>query len=351
MKKPIHYSTTVFLMLFIGSIMGSTQNLMAATKYALIVGIGQQPSDSKWKPTSAHHDVEVMKMALRSKGFDSIFTLSNSEATKTAILEAFDHVRRNARPGDVFAFHFSGHGQQMADDNADELDGYDEALVCYGAPMEFDGWYKDEHHLRDDQVTGLIDKIRAKLGAKGEVMIFVDAGFGSKNAGGFEHFRGGAKPYQSVDFVNNAHGFDQNAGIYEDRPFGMPNLTYAPIVTLSAAESSLVSAEQSGNGALTMALDRALENLKPGERYPDLFEEIQEAHIAMSLNQYPILQGDVDTEIFVHSGFEILSEKFTPFSAGLDPNINLSMIIGYPPNHLEVGKEDSPRKRSYFSFQ
>ena len=46
-----------------------------------------------------------------------------------------DRVQR----GDIAYFHYSGHGQQIADDNGDEADGYDETLVAIDAP------YSDEY--------------------------------------------------------------------------------------------------------------------------------------------------------------------------------------------------------------
>jgi hypothetical protein len=33
----------------------------------------------------------------------------------------------------LYIFNSSGHGQQIQDDNGDELDGYDEALIPYDA--------------------------------------------------------------------------------------------------------------------------------------------------------------------------------------------------------------------------
>ncbi|MGK0138943.1 MAG: hypothetical protein ACI9DJ_002399 [Algoriphagus sp.] len=44
--------------------------------------------------------------------------------------------------GDVILIHFSCHGQQIEDLSGDEVDGLNEAIVCYGAPMDFTDGYK-----------------------------------------------------------------------------------------------------------------------------------------------------------------------------------------------------------------
>ena len=54
--------------------------------------------------------------------------------------------------GEVIVVHFSGHGQQIADDNHDEADRLDETVVPYDAPSRWTTGYTGERHIRDDEL-------------------------------------------------------------------------------------------------------------------------------------------------------------------------------------------------------
>jgi Caspase domain len=51
------------------------------------------------------------------------------QPTKAAILHAYRRVVAQSQPGDSIFLHYSGHGTKVPDQNGDEEDGYDEALV------------------------------------------------------------------------------------------------------------------------------------------------------------------------------------------------------------------------------
>ena len=77
--------------------------------------------------------------------------------------------------------HFSCHGQQITDVNKDEAlvnsrDKYDEALIPYDASVSY-GWngYKGEKHLLDDTLNEWLNKIAAKVGKDGCVILVADA--------------------------------------------------------------------------------------------------------------------------------------------------------------------------------
>ena len=70
-------------------------------------------------------------------------------ATMKRVLQEFED---QLNPGDVAVIHYSGHGQQIMDDNGDEPDGYDEALIPVDAHAKYEkGEYEGERHLRDDE--------------------------------------------------------------------------------------------------------------------------------------------------------------------------------------------------------
>ena len=62
------------------------------------------------------------------------------------------------------------------DDNGDEIDGYDESLVPYDAPMNYQkGVYEGENHLIDDEFGVLLSELREKVGPAGNVLTIIDA--------------------------------------------------------------------------------------------------------------------------------------------------------------------------------
>lgn len=82
----------------------------------------------------------------------------------------------------------------MIDDNGDEPDGYDEALIPYDAPRRYSkGIYEGECHLRDDELQLLLDAIRRKAGQTGCMTVVVDAchsGTADRNGNDEEYVRG-----------------------------------------------------------------------------------------------------------------------------------------------------------------
>src|SRR5215216_3820770 len=88
-------------------------------KLGLIVAVGDYPNNGRWKDLSSENDVHYIKAALLKNGFslNNIDSLINAQATKKNILDALDALYNKAQQGDVIVFHFSGHGQQIQDDN------------------------------------------------------------------------------------------------------------------------------------------------------------------------------------------------------------------------------------------
>ncbi|MFQ4137865.1 caspase family protein [Nodosilinea sp. PGN35] len=84
-------------------------------KVALLVGINDYPARERlFGPVT---DVELQKQLLIHRfGFNpsDVHTLTNQQATRQGILEAFDeYLIKQVNPGDVVVFHYSGHGGQV----------------------------------------------------------------------------------------------------------------------------------------------------------------------------------------------------------------------------------------------
>lgn len=166
------------------------------TSRALLVAIDNYPVSGGWNEIHATNDISIVAPLLKSNGFhdNHITVLTNAKATKGDIVAALSDMVTASRRGDYIYLHFSCHGQQMLDDNGDEPDGYDEALIPYDAQRRFRGGvYEGENHLRDDELAVFLDKIRLKIGATGNLIVVFDAchsGSADRNGDDDEYVRG-----------------------------------------------------------------------------------------------------------------------------------------------------------------
>lgn len=159
----------------------------AQNRYALVIGIGQYPSDSGWSEIHGDNDVELIVSALSKVGFpaDNIVKLVNSKATKKTIVSALEEIRDKAISGDIVYIHFSGHGQQVTDLSGDETDHYDEAWIPYDAKKQYEtDVYEGQNHILDDEINLYLNGLRSRIGPKGKIVVVSDAchsGSGSRS--------------------------------------------------------------------------------------------------------------------------------------------------------------------------
>lgn len=125
----------------------------AATEFskrkAVLVGINYV--GTKAQLAGCHNDVETMKRHLMSNGFDASEEMrlllddnQHEYPSHANILDAMKWLVKGAKKGDSLFFHYSGHGTSMADDDGDEADGKDEAMV----PAD----YAEAGMCRDDEI-------------------------------------------------------------------------------------------------------------------------------------------------------------------------------------------------------
>ena len=121
---------------------------------ALLVGINYQGTKSQL--SGCINDVKNMSQTMASMGFElkqdvntRILTEEHKRLpTKREILNGMKWLTRDAKAGDVFWFHYSGHGTQVRDTNGDEADGKDEA-IC---PLD----YAKAGMITDDEMGELL---------------------------------------------------------------------------------------------------------------------------------------------------------------------------------------------------
>lgn len=270
-------------------------------KLALLVGIDKYgkaatpdvPDDEQWRPLGGtKNDIDALRDELDRRGF-YVRTLLDADATKEGILNAFkEHLVDGSSPGrgDVVLFHYSGHGQQIPDDNADEADGYDEALV----PYDNKGIKDFSNHLRDDELGQLLEALAAKTD---NVVVTLDSchsGTGTRS-----HFatRGGPP----------VHPPAQTRGAAADGASGLlpkGKKSTAGYVLLTAARPDQLAGEtrdpatRAVMGAFTYQLVKALRAAGPKTTYKQLIDRIGVKILSMTKNQNPQIEGDASKVLF-----------------------------------------------------
>ena len=153
----------------------------AETHRALVFGLGKQ-ADPMWGRIHGDNDVIFVVQLLQQMGYTDIETLKNEAATKQAMTEAFQALADRCEKGDKVYVHYSGHGQLMTDLDGDEAlkwenshAQWDESWIPYDAYMVYGPEDRGEKHLCDDEVSEFLDKIRTKIGKRGELVVVVDA--------------------------------------------------------------------------------------------------------------------------------------------------------------------------------
>ena len=278
------------------------RGLQLNRKYALIVTIGQYSPATQWERINSGNDYGLIRSALEKQGFaaEDIHHLSDSAATREGILAAInDKLLLRAGPGDTVVFHYSGHGQQITDDNHDELDGYDEALVPYDAPQDENQNYQGERHLRDDELNQILNALRRAVGPDGDVLFTIDSCYSGTITRGQVAVRGTDKPL-GLPQAGATSQADKASGMVE---VGADDTSLASFTVLSAVRHNQLAEEtKDGNravGSLSLAFSSGLERLRSSSAtYRDLFDQVKKLVSMQGVNNQPQAEGSLDRQIF-----------------------------------------------------
>ncbi len=330
-------------------------------KLALIIAIGAYNTmETGWAQISSQNDVDIIKGSLEKVGFKDITVLSDADADKKGILAAMKALEDKAKPGDMVVVHLSSHGQQIADDNNDEVDGYDEAVVAFGAPVSnakyrasqrgrgTDLQYDGSLHLRDEEFGSAIASIQAKVysnipGKNGQVLVIMDSchsGTGTRGASAKK--RGGEEPLVPDGWVaktgtkpDDDGGFGIMSEKTKSRGDGTNMGKFVLISGASAEEVNYETEDDSGKGfgSLSYCFSKAIVELQHGSSYRQLFSKIQSEMAERAPKQAPQIEGDVDQEVF--GGSFTAQEKYFAITQMMDEKhikISGGKLMG-----LEVG--------------
>jgi metacaspase-1 len=282
-------------------------NSFAQTRHALIVAIGNypKPEENGWPVINSINDVPLIKNALISnQRFDekNVQVLVDAQADKKGITDALDKLIFAVSPGDIVVIHFSCHGQQLEDDNNDEMDGLDEAIVPYGAIFSYDrAKYKElfAGYLRDDLFGEKIIQLRNRLGKSGDLLVTLDAchsGSGTRDVQTAK-IRGANIPMVTRTFSPAAYSVIENDGVFKENVVATLSDDAATFVLISGAqarESNYECYDDNDNpvGSLSYAFSKALSSIKGTITYQGLFSLIENYMLGKAPKQKPVLEGD-----------------------------------------------------------
>ncbi len=283
------------------------------TKHALIIAIGNYPTDSTgWPKISSANDIQLLKEALDFQGFEDITVIQDSACTKRGIIKAFNKFTENLENGDIAVVHFSCHGQQIEDDNGDEADRLDEAIVTYDAPSGTGRFappdYKGERHLRDDEFGKLALEMRKKLGNKGDLLVILDACHSGTSVRGTAKIRGGMPAYIYSGKKITSSAVKNEVFIYEEQN----SPTLSNYVVISAARYYELNSEipELGCGSLSFAVSKALKECQKDISYRKLFADIQSIMNTKVPGQTPTIEGDIEHKLF--GGDIVVQQAYLP---------------------------------------
>jgi metacaspase-1 len=329
-------AANIFILLL--SCLNVSSQTTGAVKHALIFAIGNYPDSGGWPVISSLHDVSYIQNILSEQGFlqKNISVVSDKDATITGIKNAFEELTREVNKGDIVLIHFSSHGEQVEADYSNKTDGLDECVVTYNAlvPSKSKDFSKDQaEYLRGHTLGTYLKKLRAKLGSKGDVVVFMDNCFSGDGARGVARIRGGGIPFVSNTFDAGRHRKSGSSSLYKESLSDENEKELASYEVISATmpdEVDYETMDEATNttvGSLTYAISKAFGALQAGSALPTyraLFASIQTTMNIKAPRQHPLLEGNETDRIVFGGQFK----NQMPFveASGFDKTNNLLTI-------------------------
>jgi hypothetical protein len=313
---------------------GLKLKLEAQEKIALLMGIGDYPSSTRWPSTNAYNDLNLIKESLILQGFntDSVYTLLDSACTREGIQHAFTAwLTPRLHEGMVVYFHFSGLAQQIKDTDGDEQDGYDESIVPFDAPDKNQiSAFRPESFVTDDELETLFNQIRRKIGPKGQLLVSMDASTSPAKPKSEISTRGGSDKMSLNDNADLNEFFTAPVSLKVMAPFIQ---FYSSSFTQLNEE--FYSDENDSYGLFTYALCQSLILLNKNASYKEWFEKLRIFMNSISRVQIPIMLGDAEVPVFQGQ----ITGKKEQFEVKKIYSKELVLIDGGKLNQIEKGTE------------
>ncbi|NEQ96608.1 MAG: DUF4384 domain-containing protein [Cyanothece sp. SIO2G6] len=162
-----------------------------ARKLALLVGINSYATEHNWNPLRGCVNDVLMQQELLVHRFgfkhSDIQILTDADATRANMVAAFEeHLIKQARPGDVVVFHYSGHGSRVVDPTPFSDDPFNSTFVSVDSPLPADFATAPRVEVNDimgqtlfllmsslqtEQVTAVLDSCHSGGGKRGVLTV------------------------------------------------------------------------------------------------------------------------------------------------------------------------------------
>lgn len=273
-----------------------------------------------WGPGN---DVKRMRTSLLQWGFtdsSDVRVLTNRAATRDGIGRAFKWLQERASDtSDVVVVFFSGHGTSVADENREEADGKDEAIVPYDA-VDF---LKPADVVIDDSLGVWLGAIKTH-----NVTMIVDACYsGSINRG--------EPPGRAKGLSVKQTGSVRDALLEAGTARLGHTLITASRSFETAQEIEFPRGSNKWNGVLTYHLTRMLDGASAtrGLRYDDLMGALRQAVAGEGVSQVPQVDGDSTSQVFrSHVGLASRAFAIVNRQNGSELTIGIGAVHGVRPS-------------------
>ena len=166
MCGPVLQNVESRFLAFIVLVTVACASFATAADRALLVGVGDYAQVSDLPGIDL--DVGMMQEAAERLGFREIRTLLDREATYDRFKDLFERwLIGGTQSGDRILLYFSGHGGCVEDQDGDEADGKDEALILHDTRLRGG---RMENALRDDEFNALLQRLSGRY-----VLVLIDA--------------------------------------------------------------------------------------------------------------------------------------------------------------------------------
>lgn len=166
MCGPVLQNVESRFLVFIVLVTVTCASFATAADRALLIGVGDYAQVSDLPGIDL--DVGMMQEAAERLGFREIRTLLDREATYDRFKDLFERwLIGGTQSGDRVLLYFSGHGGCVADQDGDEADGKDEALILHDTRLRGG---RMENALRDDEFNALLQRLSGRY-----VLVLIDA--------------------------------------------------------------------------------------------------------------------------------------------------------------------------------
>jgi hypothetical protein len=267
--------------------MASGINTSYAANKAVIVGVGKY-QDSRNNLPGIELDTNMAQQLAARLGVSSsdMKLVMDENATINGMRQAMQWAAKGVSADDTVLIYVSSHGSQVADNNSDEQDGYDETL------------YLHDGHFTDDEFGQLIKAIPSQ-----NVLVFVDAchsGTVTKSVwsslGNIFNAKRGVSKFVKPTSSPAAHGLAHNT---VHKAFGVEGTGESAAgdnyLLLAAAQDSQQSIATPDGSLFTKALLDTFEKRRGDGRdftWNDVFNDTKNVIISSDQAFYPNLEGN-----------------------------------------------------------